>query len=118
EFKKQAGDSIDLPVRPPDAKPDFANHSFKVVGVLNQTRTFTDNFAYINIADGQMLLKDSLPAPLQSSIDVTKITLGIAAYAKPGTSLAELDKTADRINAQVPGVKAIKPSILVDAFKQ
>ncbi|HKW70591.1 MAG TPA: ABC transporter permease [Candidatus Dormibacteraeota bacterium] len=118
EFKKQVGDSIDLPVKPPDAKPDFVNHAFKVVGVLNQTRTAPDNFAYINIADGQILLKDSLPAPLQSTIDVTKITLGIAAYARAGTSLAELDKTADRINAQVPGVKAIRPSILVDAFKQ
>ena len=118
EFKKQAGDSIDLPVKPPDAKSDFVNHSFKVVGVLNQTRTAPDNFAYINLADGQMLLKDSLPASLQSSIDVTKITLGIAAYAKRGTSLAELDQTADRINAQVAGVKAIKPSILVGAFKQ
>ena len=118
EFKKQVGDTIDLPVKPPDARPDFVNHTFKVVGVLNQTRTAPDNFAYINIADGQMLLRDSLPASLQSTIDVSKITLGIAAYAKPGTSLAELDKTADRINSQVPGVKAIKPSVLVNAFKQ
>ena len=118
EFNKRVGDSIDLPVKPPDAKPDFVNHNFKVVGVLNRTRTAPDNFAYINVADGQMLLQDSLPDAIKSSIDVSQITQGIAVYAKPGTSLAELDKIADRINGQVPGVKAIRPSILVDAFKQ
>src|SRR5439155_993079 len=35
EFNKKVGDTIDLPVRPADAKPDFVNHSFTVVGVLN-----------------------------------------------------------------------------------
>ena len=118
EFKKQVGATIDLPVKPPDAKPDFVNHTFTVVGLLNETRTAPDSFAYINIADGQILLRDSLPDAIKSSIDVSQITQGIAVYAKPGTSLAELDKIADRINGQVPGVKAIRPSILVDAFKQ
>jgi len=117
EFKKNVGDSISLPVRPRDAKPDFVNHPFKVVGILNPTRTAPDNFAYITIPDGQMLLKDSLPAPLQTALDVTQITEGITVYGKPGTSLSELDKIADRINSQVQGVKATKPSQLVDAFK-
>src|SRR5262249_10674009 len=30
EFKKSVGDTIDLPVRPKDAKPDFVNHTFTV----------------------------------------------------------------------------------------
>jgi putative ABC transport system permease protein len=118
EFHKTVGDTIDLPVRPPDAKPDFVSHTFKVVGVLNLTRTAPDNFAYINIADGQALLLDSLPDAIKKSVDVSQITQGIAVYAKPGTSLAELDKIADRINSQVSGVKAIRPTTLVDAFKQ
>jgi putative ABC transport system permease protein len=117
EFKKSAGDNMDLPVKPADAKPDFVNHTFKVIGVLNQTLTAPDTFAYISISDGQMLLKDSLPAPLQTALDVTQITEGITVYGKPGTSLSELDKIADRINSQVQGVKATKPSQLVDAFK-
>src|SRR5947207_2917523 len=117
EFKKGVGDTIDLPVKPPDAKPDFVNHTFTVVGVLNETRTAPDSFAYINIADGQMLLKDSLPAALRSSIDVTQITEGISVYGKPGTSLSDLDKVADRINSQVTGVKALRPSDLVNGFK-
>ena len=117
EFKKSAGDNMDLPVKPADAKPDFVNHTFKVIGVLNQTLTAPDTFAYISISDGQMLLKDSLPAPLQTAVDVTQITEGITVYGKPGTSLSELDKIADRINSQVQGVKATKPSQLVDAFK-
>ena len=117
EFKKSVGDSIDLPVKPTDAKPDFVNHTFKVVGILNKTLTAPDTFAYISISDGQMLLKDSLPTPLQSALDVTQITEGITVYGKPGTSLSDLDKIADRINSQVTAVKASKPSQLVDAFK-
>jgi len=118
EFNKRIGDTIDLPVKPPDAKTDFVNHTFKVVGILNVTRTAPDTFAYINITDGQMLLKDSLPAAVADVIDVTKIAEGIDVYAKPGTSIGELDKLADRINNQVTGVKASKPSDLVNSFKQ
>jgi ABC-type antimicrobial peptide transport system permease subunit len=118
EFNKKIGDPIDLPVRPPDATSDFVNHTFKVVGILNVTRTAPDAFAYINITDGQMLLKDSLPATDRDTIDVTKLAKGIDVYAKSGTSISELDKIADRINSQVPGVKASKPSDLVNSFKQ
>jgi putative ABC transport system permease protein len=117
EFNKKVGDTIDLPVKPVDARPGFVNHTFRVVGVLNKTRTAPDNFAYINVADGQMLLKDSLPSELQTVIDVTKITQGITAYGASGTSTAQLDKVAERINQQVPGVKATKPSEIVNAFK-
>jgi putative ABC transport system permease protein len=117
EFKKKVGDTIDLPVKPADAKPDFVNHTFTVVGILNETKTAPDSFAYINLTDAQMLLSDSLPAPLRSSIDTSQITEGITVYGKPGTSLSDLDKIADRINAQVTGVKALRPSDLVNAFK-
>ena len=104
EFNKKIGDSIDLPVKPPDAKPDFVNHPFKVVGILNPTRTAPDTFAYIGIVDGQMLLKDSLPAAIRDHVDVTQITQAIDVYGKPGTSIGALDKIADQINAQVTGV--------------
>jgi len=53
-------------------------------------------------------LKDSLPAAIRDQIDVTKITQGISVYGKPGTSISELDKIADRINSQVSGVKATR----------
>jgi putative ABC transport system permease protein len=118
EFNKKIGDTIDLPVRPPDATPDFVNHTFKVVGILNVTRTAPDAFAYINITDGQMLLKDSLPVAVRDVTEVTKISKGIDVYAKSGTSINELDKLADRINAQVSGVKASKPSDLVNSFRE
>jgi len=118
EFGRHIGDRIDLPVRPPDAKPDFVNHTFTVVGILNTTRTAPDTFAYINIADGQTLLRDSLPAAISSAIDVSMITEGIDVYGAPGTSLSDLDRLADRINASVPGVKATKPSDIVNSFKQ
>src|SRR5439155_238869 len=117
ESNKKVGDAIDLPVKPADAKPDFVNHTFTVVGILNETKTAPDTFAYINLADGQTLLRDSLPVALQSSFDVTQITEGISVYGKPGTSLSALDKIADQINSQVTGVKATKPSDLVNGFK-
>jgi putative ABC transport system permease protein len=85
---------------------------------LNPTLTAPDTFAYINTVDGQMLLRDSLPAALRDQIPVSTITESINVYAKPGTSIGDLDKIADRINAQVSGVKATKPSVIVDSFKQ
>ena len=118
EFNKNVGDSIDLPVRPTDARPDFVNHTFTVVGILNPTLTAPDTFAYINTADGQMLLKDSLPIAIRDQIDVSKITESIDVYGAPGTSIDNLDKIADLINAQVSGVKATKPSVIVNSFKQ
>jgi putative ABC transport system permease protein len=117
EFGKKIGDTIDLPVRPADARPDFVNHTFTVVGILNPTLTAPDTFAYINIADGQMLLKDSLPIAIRDQIDVSQITQGISVYGKSGTSISDLDKIADRINSQVSGVKATRPSVIVDSFK-
>ena len=117
EFKKKIGDTIDLPVKPSDAKPDFVNHPFTVVGILNVTRTAPDTFAYINIPDGQMLLRDSLPIAIRTSVDVSQITEAIDVYGKPGTSISDLDKIADRINAQITGVKATRPSVLVNSFK-
>src|SRR6266851_2742118 len=117
EFKKKVGDTIDLPVKPADAKPDFINHAFTVVGILNVTRTAPDSFAYINISDGQMLLKDSLPVAIRSQIDTSQITESIDVYGQRGSSISRLDSIADRINAQVSGVKATKPSVIVDSFK-
>jgi len=117
EIKKNVGDTIDLPVRPPDAKPGFVNHPFKVVGILNRTGTAPDNFATVSNADARMLVRDSLPTAIRTSIDVDQISMGFTVYAKPGTSVAQLDGLAKRINDQVPGVKATKPSDLVNAFK-
>ena len=94
-----------------------AGHSFKVVGILGVTHTAPDRFAYVNITDGQMLLKDGLPPGQLEQIDVTAVATAIDVYAKSGTSIEELDKIADQINQQVAGVIAIKPSRLVESLK-
>ena len=114
EFNKKVGDVIHLPVRPSDAKPDFVNHPFTVVGLLERTRTAPDNFAEISLPDAQMLLEDSLPSALKGVVNASTLASGIEAYAKPGV---DADALADRINRDVPGVKAIKPSVLVNGFK-
>ena len=113
EFKKTVGDSINLPIRPSDAPQDFVNHPFTVVGIIAKTETAPDNGAYVSLTDAQMLLKDSLPASIRGSIDTTKLVAGVTVYGNPGVNL---DTLADRINAQVPGVKATRPSTLVASF--
>ncbi len=117
EFNKKIGDTIDLPVKPKDAPPDFVNHAFTVVGLLDRTRTAPDSFAYVNITDGQMLLHDQLPIAIRDTVDVATVTEGFDVYGKAGTPMSELDNIAVRINQQVTGVKATKPTDLVNAFK-
>jgi putative ABC transport system permease protein len=113
EFKKTVGDTISLPIRPSDAPPDFANHTFTVVGILAKTETAPDSGAYVSLADAQTLLKESLPASIRGNIDTTKLVAGITVYGKPGVNL---DTLADRINTEVVGVKATRPSTLVASF--
>src|ERR1700737_371251 len=114
EFSKKAGDTIALPIRPSDAKPDFVNHTFTVVGVLAKTQTGPDTGAFINLTDAQMLLKDSLPTAIRDRIDTSTLVTGMTVYGNRGTNL---DNLADTINNQVSGVKATKPSTIVNSFK-
>ena len=114
EFGKSVGNAIDLPIRPSDAKADFVNHTFTVVGVLAKTQTGPDTGAFINLKDAQMLLKDSLPTAIRDRIDTSTLVTGMTVYGKPGVNL---DNLSDSINNQVSGVKATKPSTIVDSFK-
>jgi putative ABC transport system permease protein len=114
EFKKKVGDAIELPVPPKKFNPDFVGHTFTVVGILDKTGTAPDSFAVVSFKDGQAMFGDALPAALKGSVDPTRIATGIDVYAKPGQ---DLDQLANRINDQVPGVKAIPPTTLVNAFK-
>jgi hypothetical protein len=94
-----------------------SGHAFKVVGILNGTHTAPDYVAYVNITDGQMLLKDALFAVNGGQVDVSTVATGIDVYARPGTSVADIDTIAAQINKQVTGVKAIKPSELIASLK-
>ena len=114
EFSKRVGNTIDLPIRPSDARADFVNHTFTVVGVLAKTQTGPDTGAFINLQDAQMLLKDSLPAAIRDRIDTTALITGVTVYGNHGVNL---DNLSDTINNQVSGVKATKPSTIVNSFK-
>jgi putative ABC transport system permease protein len=113
EFHKSVGQTIDLPVRSTDAAADFVNHTFTVVGILARTQTAPDNGAFVSLGDAQTLMKDQLPASIRNSIDTTRLVSGATVYGNPGVNLDDL---ADRINAEVPGVKATRPSTLVASF--
>jgi len=113
EFNKKVGDTITLPIKPSDANPDFVQHTYTVVGILDKTLTEPDTGAFVSLTDAQQLFKDQLSPALQSTFDQTLYVSGFDVYGTPGTNL---DTLSDRINAQVTGVKAQKPSKLVAAL--
>ncbi|HKW58693.1 MAG TPA: FtsX-like permease family protein, partial [Candidatus Dormibacteraeota bacterium] len=113
EFGKKVGDTITLPVRPADATADFVQHTYTVSGILNPTLTAPDTGAFVTLSDAQQLFKEQLPVALQANFDQTKYVAGFDVYGTPGTNL---DRLADRINAQVTGVKAQRPSKIVKAL--
>jgi len=112
----RTGDTVALPVKPPGAREDFVSHPFKVVGVLTKNGQ-TDTFGYVSDADARLLLADTLSPTVRSAIDVNTVAQGFAVFPAKGTSLAQMDAIADRVNAQVSGVHAQKPSELVASFK-
>ncbi|HET9782121.1 MAG TPA: FtsX-like permease family protein [Candidatus Dormibacteraeota bacterium] len=113
EFKKKVGDSITLPVKPSDATGDFVQHTYTVAGILNPTLTAPDTAAYVDLADAQQLFKEQLPVALQATFDASQYAAGFDVYGTPGTNL---DQLADRINADVSGVKAQRPTKIVKAL--
>ena len=113
EFNKKVGDTITLPVKPADATADFVQHTYTVVGIFNRTLTVPDTGAFVSLADAQELMKEQLPLALRDSYDAGKYAASFDVYGTPGTNL---DQLADRINSQVSGVKAEKPSKLVAAL--
>lgn len=117
EFKKQVGDTIDLPVRPAEPPHGFVNHRLTVVGILATTRTLPDTGAFVSLSDAQTMLRDTLPAAIRDQVDQSHLANSINAYGPKGTTIADLDQLAMRITNQVNGVKAAKPSEQVAAFK-
>jgi putative ABC transport system permease protein len=116
-YGKHVGDTLDLPIAPNNPRPDFVNHRFTVVGILAASNTPLDGFASVSDADARMLLADTMPPAMRSAIDVSTLAPGFAVYATKGTTLAQLDAIAQRINDTVPGVEAPKPSDQVASFK-
>jgi putative ABC transport system permease protein len=51
---------------------------------------------------------------VRSQVNTSKLISGIDVYGKPGVNL---DNLAKKINAEVPGVKALPPTDVVNAFK-
>ena len=113
EFGKHVGDTIALPVKPSDATPDFVQHTYTVAGIFNRTLTAPDTGAFVSLADAQQLMKEQVPAALRQSFDASQYAAGFDVYGTPGTNL---DQLADRINTEVSGVKAEKPSRIVAAL--
>jgi putative ABC transport system permease protein len=107
--------TIGLPTPPKTPRSDFVNHQFTVVGVLDKTLTAPDGFAFLSFTDGQRALGDSLPAAYRGQVRASTLANGMDVFGKPGINL---DSLADKINKEVPGLKAIPPSEIVKAFKQ
>lgn len=117
QLKKAVGDTVRLPVKPKGAPSTFRSHTFLVVGILQPTGTAPDTMAYVSLADARTLLADTFPPQLRSSLDLSQLSQGFTVFGAPGASVSQLDTIADRINAEVPGVKATRPSDSVASFK-
>lgn len=113
EFKVGVGGTVYLPVRPKNAKPDFVNHPFQVIGIY-QPEAIVDEEAFITLPDGQMLMRDNFEPALRQSLNVSNLANYADVYGRPGTNLDEL---ANTINKTVSGVTATPPSTLVDNFR-
>lgn len=117
DFKARLGDTIYLPKKPKQAPASFTNHAFKVVGLMSATGAWTDAMALVTTSDSRTLLSDSLAPAVRQTLDVNTYAQGLIVHGRAGASVADLDKLADRINADVPGVKAARPSDMVASFK-
>lgn len=109
------GGVVRLPLRPHDPRPGFVDHPFRVVGINEQTLSQPDSIAYVDLADGQMLLGESLPEAVRPAVDPALVATGISVFGRPGV---DLDGLARRINTLVPGLHAIPPTELVQQFRQ
>ncbi|MFI5283972.1 MAG: ABC transporter permease [Candidatus Dormibacterales bacterium] len=114
EFRKKVGDTIALPIKPKDAKPEFIQHTFTVVGILNPTLTAPDNGSFVTLSDAEQLLGDQLSPEVRDKVNIYSMATSFIVYGVPGQNL---DQLADRITSSVAGVKATRPSDLVDNFK-
>ena len=117
DFKATLGQTIYLPKKPKGAPATFVTHPFNVVGLMSATGAWTDAMGMVTTADSRMLLQDGLAPAVRQTLDVNSYAQGLVVHGKAGASIADLDRLADRINAQVPGVKASRPSEVVASFK-
>lgn len=113
-FGAKLGDTVHLPVPPKEPQADFRSFPFKVTGILERTLTQPDNTAYIGLADGQLLLAQTLPPAVRAQVDTTTLASGVIAFGKPGVDLGQL---ARRISSEVSGVRARPTSELVEEYR-
>jgi putative ABC transport system permease protein len=90
---------------------------FKVVGLYSRTRTEPDAFAFVGLADAQRALQATFPVAIRDRIDASTLAQSATVYAAKGTSIAELDALADRINRAFPALHAARPSDTVNQFR-
>jgi putative ABC transport system permease protein len=101
KFAAEVGDTIAV-----------RGESFKVVGILDRTLTAPDQCVNMNLADGQKLFVQDLPAAVRSRVDVRQLCTSIVVYAVPGVDPERLAKTIDK---KVDGIRAAGPSAFKDS---
>lgn len=115
ELGARPGQTITLPVPPSQKVSGYRGHHFRVVGILGRTLAAPDNWAEVNLADGQMLLGESLPPAIRRSLKSSTTASGIDVFGRTGVNL---DTLAATIGKKVPDVRATAPSVLVKQFQQ
>lgn len=81
---------------------------YEVVGIMNKTLTAPDSEVNMTLPDAQKLLYDKAPQIIRSSTRPGQLVNSFTVYPTAGT---DPNRLADRINREVPGVKASGPKV-------
>jgi putative ABC transport system permease protein len=96
KFDAHVGDTIEV-----------RDTKFRVIGVLDKTLTAPDQCVNMNLADGQELFLDDLPAAVRGRINKNDMCTSIAVYPDKGVDPEQLARAIER---RVTGIKADGPS--------
>jgi len=88
---------------------ELHDRQFEVVGILDQSFTMMDQSVMVPLPDAQEIFVSGLPESFLDGLDPGSVALQATAHAVPGT---DADALADRIEAQVDGVRALGPTEL------
>lgn len=84
---------------------------YEVVGIMNKTLTAPDNEVFMTLLDVQKIYYAELPEIVRANIKAGDVVNGFTVYLKPGV---DPDQLAEKINKQVPSVKANGPKVFQD----
>ncbi|MBI2589109.1 ABC transporter permease [Candidatus Saccharibacteria bacterium] len=92
-------------------KVKVRGQNYEVVGIMNKTLTAPDNEVLMTLVGAQKIYYGELPEIVRAATGPEDVVNGFTVYVKPGV---DPDKLAEKINKEVPNVKANGPKAFQD----